>query len=123
MLGWSEVELPEGAKCTVRTRSRECRARLGCWHSWRLERESQEEVKGGWAESVAGDLSQDEGKEPRGRNGKRRRRCRSASSCNLKGRELIFLYFSFLFFANSKEIGLASRQTQKHELVHSQHVY
>jgi len=62
VLGWSKVELPEGAECTMRTRSGECRARLGCRHSRRLERESQEEVKGGWVESVAGDLSQDEGK-------------------------------------------------------------
>lgn len=59
VIEWREVELPQGVKCTVRIRSGECRALWGCRHSRRLERESQEEVKGGWVESVAGDLSQD----------------------------------------------------------------
>lgn len=94
VLGWSEVELPQGAKCTVRTGSGACRLRWGCRRSPGLRRESQEEVKGGWVESVAGDLSQDDGKEPKGKDGARRGRWRSVSNCSLEGS-----WFSlFLFF-------------------------
>lgn len=97
------MELPQGAKCAVRTGSGACRLRWGCRRSPGLRRESQEEVKGGWVESVAGDLSQDDGKEPKGRDGARRGRWRSVS--NLKGVD--FLFF-FSFFINSKEIRVES---------------
>lgn len=79
------MELPWGAKCSLRTGSGECPARRGCWCSRGLERESQKEVKGGWAESVAGDLNQDVGKEPRGRNGTRRGRLQLLADFHLKG--------------------------------------